>query len=341
MFLSKVGAYWYLFYKDEDGKRQKKSTKSKRKSEALKFVSGFKEKQKQQKTVKRHVTLSRFIDEYMQYSKTTHRPKTTADMKYILNEFKKIIGDKNLKQITVRDVEQFIALKRNVSDVTAQKNYVKLASAFSTAVRWKYLESNPIKQMKKPEVAERRPVFISKPEMQKLLKNIGNDELKQIVLIAVFTGMRLNEILHLRWDAVDLINKVIHVENSAGFITKSKRTRKIPMNEEVFQILAHRKECAVCDLVFHKAMRPYDGVKVSKEFKKVVRACKLNDKICFHTLRHTFASWLVQSGTDLYEVQKFLGHSNISVTMIYSHLQIEKRHDTVNRLTIDESEVWS
>jgi integrase len=336
MFLSRVGRYWYLFYADESGKRQKVSTRTKRKAEALKFVSQFKEMQKQKMTVKRHVTLSRFIDEYIQHSRTAHRPKTTADMRYILKEFKNSIGDKLLKQISVRDIETFISKKKAVSDVTGQKNYVKLASAFSTAVRWQYLESNPVRQIQKPQVAERRPVFISKNEMAMLLKHITDTELRDIVIVAVCTGMRLNEILHLEWGAVDLINKVVHVVNNEGFVTKSKRSRTVPMNDPVYQIMAWRKERAVCDLVFHRALRPHNDILISREFKKVVRACKLNDRVCFHTLRHTFASWLVQSGVSLYEVQKFLGHTNISTTMVYSHLQVEERHESVNRIRIDE-----
>lgn len=60
----------------------------------------------------------------------------------------------------------------------------------------------------------------------------------------------------------------------------------------------------------------------------------LNEKLHFHSLRHTFASWLVQNGVSLYEVQKLLGHGNISVTQVYAHLQPERLHSTVNRISI-------
>ena len=75
---------------------------------------------------------------------------------------------------------------------------------------------------------------------------------------------------------------------------------------------------------------------ITHAFKKAVVAARLEDgRIHFHSLRHTFASWLVQDGVSLYEVQKLLGHSSTRVTEVYSHLQPEMRHDTVNRIHVN------
>ena len=74
---------------------------------------------------------------------------------------------------------------------------------------------------------------------------------------------------------------------------------------------------------------------VAKVFKKYAKKAALSEQVHFHSLRHTFASWLVQDGVSLYAVQKRLGHSSISVTQVYSHLQPEQLHETVNRLKIN------
>lgn len=71
---------------------------------------------------------------------------------------------------------------------------------------------------------------------------------------------------------------------------------------------------------------------VSKKFKKVVRKAKLNEGIHFHTLRHSFASNLVQKGVSLYVVKELLGHEDLSTTQIYSHLQSQNLKDAVNML---------
>jgi len=73
---------------------------------------------------------------------------------------------------------------------------------------------------------------------------------------------------------------------------------------------------------------------VSHKLKDYIRIAKLNEKLHFHSLRHTFASWLAQDGVSLYELQRLLGHSDIAVTEVYSHLQPEQLHSTVYRIEI-------
>jgi site-specific recombinase XerD len=87
-------------------------------------------------------------------------------------------------------------------------------------------------------------------------------------------------------------------------------------------------------------MEPFElgetfGFYYCKSNGDTVKEAKLeNHRLHLHSLRHTFASWLVQDGVSLYEVQKLLGHSSIAVTEIYSHLQPEQLHETVNRLKV-------
>ncbi len=73
---------------------------------------------------------------------------------------------------------------------------------------------------------------------------------------------------------------------------------------------------------------------VTHKLKRYIRRLDLDDRLRFHSLRHTFASWLVQDGVSLYEVQKLLGHSSISMTQVYSHLQPEQLRDTVNKIKV-------
>jgi site-specific recombinase XerD len=88
------------------------------------------------------------------------------------------------------------------------------------------------------------------------------------------------------------------------------------------------------DLVFARRGFQIGESFVSHRFKEYVRMAGLDERLHWHSLRHTFASWLVQDGVSLYAVQKLLGHSSVTVTEIYSHLQPEKLHDTVNRIQV-------
>ena len=84
--------------------------------------------------------------------------------------------------------------------------------------------------------------------------------------------------------------------------------------------------------VFNKNGERFKQGYVSKSFKRCVRSISLNDKIHFHTLRHSFASNLAQKGINLYIIQKLLGHSNITTTQIYSHLRTEDLVKAINEL---------
>jgi site-specific recombinase XerD len=86
------------------------------------------------------------------------------------------------------------------------------------------------------------------------------------------------------------------------------------------------------DYVFTKRGFTINNDSVSRKMKTHLRAAGLNDKIHFHSLRHSFESWLVPDEVSLYEVQKLLGQSEIIVTRVYSHLQPAKLHSTVNRI---------
>jgi integrase/recombinase XerD len=71
---------------------------------------------------------------------------------------------------------------------------------------------------------------------------------------------------------------------------------------------------------------------MNKQFRKILSKSNLSDKIYFHTLRHSFASQLVQKGVSLYVVKELLGHEDLSTTQIYAHLQQQNLRDAVNLL---------
>ena len=212
-----------------------------------------------------------------------------------------------------------------------------MKAAFSKSESWGYIDSNPFRKLKSPKVVKKYPVFISQSEFESILKNTKNDFLKNIFITGFYTGMRLSEILNMRWDWIDLNKRIITIKNSNLFTTKSKKERIIPINKQLYLSLKNCISKVVpinnCDLVFFKSL----GIKlnpnfVSKQFKKAVREADLNDDIHFHTLRHSFASLLVQKGVSLYVVKELLGHEDLSTTQIYSHLDQANLYQAVNLL---------
>lgn len=106
------------------------------------------------------------------------------------------------------------------------------------------------------------------------------------------------------------------------------------MSEPVLQILWPKAQRSLSDHVFTLKGRRISEDWLTHRFKSYIRKAGLNPRLHFHSLRHTFATWLVQEGVSIYEVQKLLGHSSISVTQVYSHLPASELHGAVNKIQV-------
>jgi integrase/recombinase XerD len=132
---------------------------------------------------------------------------------------------------------------------------------------------------------------------------------------------------------------IIKVENSNSFTTKNKKERIVPINKTLYNILIKRYpkiiDIKLNDYVFYRVKGiSLNSFYVSKSFKKAVRKSGLDERIHFHSLRHSFASGLVQRGVSLYVVKELLGHQDITTTQIYSHIQNENLFDAVKTLDL-------
>jgi integrase len=334
MYLSKRkgSGNYYLWFHDSKGRKRKVSTRCNRKNDALQFLKEFREKQK----VRQRIPLNDFAFEYLKHSATKHTYKTVKTNESVLREFVRIIGNLPLDKIGIREIEKFLSVKASESSVyTVRRVFVHLASAFETAKRWEYVSENPFRRIDKPKIKETAPKYIKKAEFKKLLDVIDDIDLRELVITAVSTGMRGGEIRALLWKQIDLINRVIHIQNTETFQTKSKKNRVIPMSENLYRLLAKRKERAVCEFVFHNRMEQISENDLSKTFKRYVLDAGINLKCNFHSLRHTFGSWLAQSGVSLYEIQKLMGHSSIGVTEKYAFLSPDMLHSTVEKIRFE------
>lgn len=337
MFLSKQKNGVYYLYFVIDDKRYKISTKTKMKAEALKFLKSFDPEIRNKIPETESICLAAFTDQYLSYSETQHRPNTTRTAKSTLREFLKYTGNIMLNEISARNTEQFISHKaKECNPFTLRKHYVTLKSIFATAERWKYVSTNPMKGIPKPKLPEQIPLYFTRQDFSILLKAMGNDnDFKELCVFAVLSGLRQSEIAQLSWANIDFENRIIRVRNSDSFITKSGKNRAVPINDYLYKILIFKQSHATSSLIFARNGKPYRHEFISKRLKKYIRQAGLDDRLHFHSLRHTFASWLVQDGASLYEVKTLLGHVDMRTSMIYAHLQPELMHTTVNKLTLN------
>jgi hypothetical protein len=145
MFLSKrTNGYWYVFYQSVTGSKTCISTKTKIKREAFRFLSTFEKELKQRKNNQViPIGLKEFSFQYLKYSESIHRPKTSKSLKTIFTQLNSFSGNVELSEITTKDIKDFLLLKSNISMYTAQKYLAYLRSAFNKAITDNYLTSNP------------------------------------------------------------------------------------------------------------------------------------------------------------------------------------------------------
>jgi len=338
MFISKTkkSPFYQLTY-DLNGKRTTVSTKTSNIQEAYKFMANYQRGSDEPKVWIDFISLSKFRDEYLEYIKTS---KSKNYFLTVQNSFKRLLdfsGDINLNRIDVRLLDKFLTSTFSRTKSGASLYYRTLKAAFSKAVIWNYLSDNPFKKIKSPKVAKPFPVFISEIELKIIIELARKDYLKVLFTTAFYTGMRLGELLNMKWNWIDFKQNIITVQCSEHFTTKSKKERIIPISSTLRSQLINQLP-KVIDLEKNSfVFVRISGVKlnedfISKQFKKSVRAAELNDKIHFHTLRHSFASLLVQRGVSLYVVKELLGHESLTTTQIYAHLQQQNLRDAVNVL---------
>lgn len=330
MFLFKrSNGYYYVYYRSTGGKWKSITTRTKLKPEANRFFSNL----KQNLEVKKEpLTLAAYQDRYLEYSRSTHSPQTTQRTAIVLAHFCRFIGSLFVAEITPLDIEHFKTHRLGrVSPVTVNIELRTLKAFFNLAVDWEILNLSPFRKVKPARVAEQLPVYLSKDDFRKLLSQIRPAWLRALVVFAANTGMRRGELINLKWGDVDIAGRLLRVKNTDTFTTKSKRERLIPLNRQAQDTL--NAQDVISEYVFTDARGNKLRAKtVSENFQRAVKDSELNPLLHFHSLRHTFATWLVRDGVSIYEVQKLLGHSTVKMTEVYSHLASSDLHNTVGKL---------
>ncbi|MCL5029235.1 MAG: site-specific integrase [Bacteroidetes bacterium] len=326
-----------------DGRRKTHSTKTSDRKEALKVLENFKaslnnpvQEIVHQLPIEVSLLLSNFRDEYLEYVHPAKSKKYVESIFYSFKQFMFFCGNIPLNKIETKIVDKFINSTFIRTQRGAHHYYRTLKAAFNKAVAWNYISVNPFTKIKFPKLSKSFPVFISEDELLIIVTNTPYQYLKDIFTVGFYTGLRLGELINMKWNWIDFFQNHITVKCSDDFITKSKKERIVPMSEKVKTILINRFNLAVHqpgEVVFYRIKgRKLHQETISKQFKDSVRKSNLNEKIHFHSLRHSFASLLAQKGVSLYIIKELLGHEDLATTQIYSHLQQQNLRDAVDRM---------
>jgi len=344
MFIVKnnKSSFYQIIYK-VNGKKTSRSTNTRDRAAAEKIFAEFKKSFPQQiqeevvvPILENSHSLSMFKKEYLEFLRPMKSKHYITSIELSFNQFISFCGDIPLNKINTQIIDRFISTTFARTQRGAHQYYRTLKAAFNKAIEWNYIESNPFTKVKFPRLTKVYPVFLTEDDLLIILTNTPYEYLTDIFMVAFYSGMRLGEIINMKWNWIDFFKNQITIKCSDGFITKSKKERVIPMSEKVKTVLTTRYQNSshqLSEVVFYRQEgRMLHQETISKQFKDAVRKSNLNEKIHFHSLRHSFASLLVQRGVSLYVVKELLGHEDLATTQIYSHLQQQNLRDAVNLL---------
>lgn len=330
MYLTKRsnGIYHVHFFKS-NGKPTTITTGTKSKKEALQFLIGF----EFEKNKRPEYYLKDIKQKFLIHSETIHSDKTNRDYKLTLSKFLHFTGNKIVSDITVNQVNEYLQFRIKESSVyQGRKDFIYLKSFFNWCKKMDFADNNPLDKIKPVKIPEKQPLFFTKKEFAKLCKVISLNkdfDLLDLSIFAVYTGLRLGELINLNWEQINFDMNFIILNNSS-FITKSKKIRTIPLSKKALAVLKRKNR--LDEFIFNRNGQKYSDFYITKKIKSYIKEAGINSKLHFHSFRHTFASWLVQKDVPIQKVSKLLGHADLSTTQIYAHLTINDLQKSVNVL---------
>jgi len=304
---------WYVDYRDADGKRvQKLVPHAMTQDEAI-------------------LTLRVDVSKALSSSCGIHPPKTAVSfiefaeffkMNYLsverknwksdgfrLNHVASFFGGNKMDEIDSEDIRELKKerMEKGNSERTVNRYLALLKKMFNVAIEQGYAKENPVKKVRFfSERDTHRNRVLSYEEETRLLAECP-DNLRNIVVLALHTGLRIGEIREVKWSQVDFGRKRIIVER-----TKSKNVRFIRMNHTLLERL--------------RALKKHDGERehvfgfksIRTAFENACKRAKI-EGLTFHDLRRTFGTRLLEKGTDIVTIQRLYGHSSVLVTQLYLH----------------------
>ncbi len=284
-------------------------------------------------------------EKYIEWAKDNKKTWWVDDGAY-RKHLSKELGHLPMKDISVITLER---IKRNLrkkglSERSVQCYLNVIKHMFNKGMGWGLYEGkNPVTETAKTnkkflQIADNRRLrFLSREEADILLDElqVRSPQLHDISLLSLHAGLRAGEIFNLIWQDVDVTHEIIAIRNP-----KNSETRQAYMTPQLKKMFLARgpKKARNSDLIF----KDRNGGKireVSTTFERVVKHIGFNkgmedrqNKLVFHSLRHTFASWLALQGETLLTIMELMGHRDIKMTMRYSHLIPDQKREAVLKL---------
>jgi integrase len=276
-------------------------------------------------------TLAGFWEaEYFPKSALSQSPRGLDNQRGLMKTWLAPLADRPLKDVSTAELEEKVI--RPMLQAGKSASYIQQALTLFSVVwnlaaeRGLTAGENPVTRLKKPKRDNKRERFLTRREAADLLAFLkqSSPDAHDLSVMSLFSGLRVGECLKLTWSDIDMEDGQIFVKD-----TKNTRNRHAYLTAEIREMLLCRYQGQPkAEAVFALGKLNTAYHRILLEFTQAVKELKLNEgvsdrrqKVVIHTLRHTFASWLVQMGTPLYTVSKLMGHSSLRMTERYDGLR--------------------
>lgn len=264
------------------------------------------------------------------YAKTAFKKKGLNQVKFTLEIFERILKNKNIMDLKIKNIEHYKTERlKNVTKSSIDRELGLISGFLNRLVKYEIISQNPVagkivyfnENVKRDRVA-------SDEEIERIIQTTSNAELKMIILIGLFTGMRLSNIINLTIKNVNIEMRYFEIDQVK--VRKGEKKRNvIPMSDDLYLIMIlYLRKYEIQDRLF--TLKDYQ---VSFYWKSLTLNLGIND-LHFHDLRHTFASNIYRyfPEADPKIIQDLLAHSKIDMSMgVYTHSGIEKKRLAINR----------
>jgi site-specific recombinase XerD len=223
--------------------------------------------------------------------------------------------------------------KQKVSESTLNMNINAFKYYCTNIIGWSSFEINFVR----PKKSHALPSVLSIGEVKRLFEQLQNIKHRCMLYLAYGCGLRVSEITGLKIADIDSERMQIHIKGAKG-----KKDRMVTLPDSALLLLReYYRTYHPKTWLFESTVKgePYSTTSLQAIFRRAKARAKINKKASFHTLRHSFATHLLESGTDIRLIQALLGHSNLKTTMIYTHISnstLSKVRSPLDNLGLDE-----
>lgn len=274
--------------------------------------------------------MDRYIEKFMRYLEIekNYSPHTILNYRLDLEDFKKFLGGSPVEGVNYLGLRKYLAVlkEKKLSSRSIGRRLSALRTFFKFLTREGYLKLNPIASVSSPKQEKHLPAFMTEEEVLGLINAVSaHDErsLRDRAILETFysTGMRISELVSLSVQDIDFIGNIVKV------MGKGRKERILPIGDTALSVVRDylKKRNKQADALFlNKNGSRITDRGVRGIVHKYLRLASIRQGVSAHTLRHSFATHLLNRGADLRSVQELLGHVNLATTQIYTHLTTDK-----------------